>query len=209
MNKKVVIAGYSGHAYVVIEALIANQYNVIGYVDIAETVQNPFQLQFLGTEKNTATLRKLKKEGIAVALGIGDNSIRKKVAQIYQQAGIEIISVIHPAAIISKHCNIAKGCFVGAGAIVQTFAKIKEGSIINTGAIIEHECVIQKYCHIAPGATIAGNVTIAENTFVGARAVAKQGIKIGKNSIIGAGAVVITNVPSNETWAGVPAKKVK
>lgn len=209
MNKKVAIAGYSGHAYVVIDSLLVNNFNVVGYIDVAEAKQNPFKLPFLGTEQSVDTLSLLKGKDIAVALGVGDNHTRNKIAQIFQDAGIEIITVVHPAAIISKHCRIEKGCFIAAGAIVQAFAKIEEGCIINSGAIIEHECAIEKFCHIAPGATLAGNVTIGENTFFGAGAVAKQGTTVGKNSIIGAGAVVTRNVPSNQTWAGVPAKKIK
>ena len=33
--------------------------------------------------------------------------------------------------------------------------------------------------------------------------------KIGDNASIGAGAVVLKDVPSNEVWVGIPAKKLR
>jgi acetyltransferase-like isoleucine patch superfamily enzyme len=35
------------------------------------------------------------------------------------------------------------------------------------------------------------------------------GITIGQNSLIGAGSVVTKNIPSNQIWAGNPAKFIK
>lgn len=208
MSKKIAIAGYSGHAYVVIDALLANGLEVVGYLDMAEAVNNPFNLSFLGSETDVATLALLKQNNIAVALGIGSNAVRKKIFNTLASAAVEIISVIHPKSTISSFSSIGKGCFVAAGAVVQTFAQVKEGSIINTGAIVEHECEIGSYCHIAPGAVLAGNVIVGNHSLFGAAAVAKQGVFIGERCVIGAGAVVVSNVPDNEVWVGVPAKKL-
>jgi serine acetyltransferase len=34
-------------------------------------------------------------------------------------------------------------------------------------------------------------------------------MKIGSNTLVGLGALVINNIPDNEVWLGVPAKKIK
>ena len=51
-------------------------------------------------------------------------------------------------------------------------------------------------------------ITIGENAFLGSGSTILKGVTIGKNAIIGAGAVVTKNIPSNEIWAGNPAKKI-
>jgi acetyltransferase-like isoleucine patch superfamily enzyme len=53
------------------------------------------------------------------------------------------------------------------------------------------------------------DVTIGRNVWLGCHVTVLPGVTIGDNAIIGAGAVVTKNVPGGETWAGVPAKKLR
>lgn len=52
-------------------------------------------------------------------------------------------------------------------------------------------------------------VIIEDNVFIGSHSTILKGVVIGENSIIGACSVVTKNVPSNEIWAGNPAKYIK
>jgi acetyltransferase-like isoleucine patch superfamily enzyme len=52
-------------------------------------------------------------------------------------------------------------------------------------------------------------IYISRGVFVGAFCIILKGVTIGENSIIGAGSLVTCNIPPNEIWAGVPAKKIK
>lgn len=52
-------------------------------------------------------------------------------------------------------------------------------------------------------------VIIEENVFIGAHSTILKGVSIGKNSVIGACSVVTKSVPSNEIWAGNPARFIK
>jgi maltose O-acetyltransferase len=52
-------------------------------------------------------------------------------------------------------------------------------------------------------------VTVGNNVWVGANCVLLPGITIGDNSLIAAGSVVSRDVPPNEIWGGVPARKLK
>ncbi len=55
---------------------------------------------------------------------------------------------------------------------------------------------------------VGADVVIGNNVWLGCHVTVLPGVTIGDNAIVGAGAVVTNNVPSNETWAGVPAKKL-
>ena len=50
---------------------------------------------------------------------------------------------------------------------------------------------------------------IENNVFIGANSMILKGVKIGDRSIIGAGSVVTKNVPSDQIWAGNPAKFIR
>jgi len=200
-----IVIGYSGHAYVACSILKAAGRNVTAYCDQEEKSNNPFGLQYLGTESSAAALQALQSHPFFIA--IGNNGIRKKVYGTLRDKGVLPLNAIHPSAVICPSANIAaNGVMIAAGALIQPLAYIGNGVICNTGSIIEHECRVGDFAHIGPGTVLCGNVTVGENSFIGAGAVVRQGIRIGSNCIIGAGAVVIKDVPEAATVFGVPAR---
>ena len=52
-------------------------------------------------------------------------------------------------------------------------------------------------------------IEIGDNVWVGAHSVVLPGVSIGDNAVIAAGSVVTRDVPANEIWGGVPARKIK
>ena len=206
-QKFIVIFGYSGHAFVVLDACKKSGISLTGYCDKIENVtNNVYDLQYLGNETAEQFDWNLFDDCV---LGIGDNRIRSKVALMLQEHHKKVLTVIHPSAVINDFVSIGNGTLVASNATINPLASIGEICIINTGSIIEHECKIGNAVHIAPGAVLAGNVTVGHNSFIGANSVVRQGISIGDNVTVGAGSIVVKNIPEGEIWAGNPAKKIK
>ena len=59
--------------------------------------------------------------------------------------------------------------------------------------------------------TPGGGIVVGDDVVIGANAVVLfrggQSLSIGDGAVIGAGSVVVTDVPSGEIWAGVPATR--
>ncbi len=207
MSDKVILIGYSGHAFVAIDILQKNKRDILGYCEQEEKALNPFKLAYFGKETDAKGLELLKQHPYFIA--IGDNQIRQIVFEKLRDLGIDPpIDIVHPKAIIGAQASWGPGTMICGGAVINPLASIGKGVICNTAAVIEHECQIADYAHIAPGAVLAGNVTIGAGTFVGANAVIKQGITIGKNVVVGAGAVVLKDVPDGAKVVGNPARKI-
>ena len=204
LDNKSVIIGYSGHAYVVAESYLSRGNSLEFYTNLLKVDNNPFNLAYLGCE--TDPNFKGWNMRLAFILGIGENNLRYKVAQLLSSKSQIIKSVIDANSIISKSANIGVGVFASKGVLVNALSKIGDFAILNTGCIIEHECEIGTAAHIAPGAVLAGNVKIGKRTFIGANSVIKQGVEIGDDVIIGAGSVIIKNINSNSKIAGKPGR---
>jgi sugar O-acyltransferase (sialic acid O-acetyltransferase NeuD family) len=203
-DKKVILIGYSGHAYVVLETALENGLDITGYSDKEESDFDPYNLMYLGFEKKDDFIGWQKE--VSFVIGIGDNALRQNIAHLIEIKGKTVETIVHKTAHISKSAEIGKGSFVNKNVVVNALAVVGKNVILNTGCIVEHECILADAVHIAPGAVLAGNVTIGERTFVGANAVIKQGISIGKDVVIGAGSVVISNIPDGKKVVGNPSR---
>lgn len=204
LDKSVILVGYSGHAYVVAETILDNNYSIIGYSDKDPASSNPFDLAYLGFEKDNDFIGWSNE--IPFVLGIGDNVLRKSIADLIEKKGKKLQTIIHKTAQISKNVAIGAGTFINKNVTVNSLAKVGKNVILNTGCIVEHECILQDAVHIAPGAVLAGNVKIGERSFVGANAVVKQGIIVGNDVVIGAGSVIISNIPDGKKVVGNPGR---
>jgi sugar O-acyltransferase (sialic acid O-acetyltransferase NeuD family) len=206
LNREVVLVGYSGHGYVVADIAIASHMNLKYYTDKSKISKNPFDLSYLGFEGNFGY--KFWDKDYSYILGIGDNLIRRKTADLLISKEVTLLNVTHPSASISTKVQFGIGNFISKNVSVNALVRIGDICILNTGCIIEHECMIGNGVHIAPGAVLAGNVEIGDNTFVGANTVIKQGVKIGRNVIIGAGSVILKDIAHNKKIVGNPGKEI-
>lgn len=207
MMEEAVIIGYSGHAYVVLDTLIALNYNVVNYLEQSEKVNNPYNLIYLGSEQDPKISAYLGSKPAFV--GIGDNKTRSKVFSHLKREQIYTPYASHPYSIISDKAVIGEGTVVMQGCMINALSYIGRGVICNTSSVIEHECNVGDFAHIAPGAVLAGNVWVGDNSLIGANSVIKEGVKIGKNVIVGAGSVIINDIPDGSKVAGNPARQIR
>jgi sugar O-acyltransferase (sialic acid O-acetyltransferase NeuD family) len=205
-KKNVFIFGYSGHSYVIIESLMEMGYFVKGYFDLLEASNNPYSLNYLGSE-NDVDVKSLIKNDLVFPT-VGENKLRNNLIQFFYKMNLNQFVAIDKSANISNSASFGYSTYVGKNSVINAQAKIGNGVIINTNSIVEHECEIADFVHIAPSAVLAGNVKVGKGSFIGANSVCKQNLQLGINSILGAGSVLLKNLPDNEIWAGNPAKKL-
>ena len=55
----------------------------------------------------------------------------------------------------------------------------------------------------------SAKIHIMSGVFIGGHCTILKGVTIGENSVIGSNSLVTKNIPENEIWGGVPAKKIK
>jgi sugar O-acyltransferase (sialic acid O-acetyltransferase NeuD family) len=201
MTKELAIVGASGHGKVIADIAELLGFTVNFYDDAYPSKTQIEHWPIHGTCANLVALN----NPISVVVAIGNNKIRHQKVTLLQQNNFDLITLIHPTAIISQYAVIAEGAVVFAGAIINAFAKVGVGCIINTAAVIEHDCIIDDFAHICPNVALAGGVTVGNKSWVGIGSQVKQLITIGDNCLIGAGSTVVKNIPDNVTAYGSPA----
>lgn len=194
--KKIIIIGAGGHGRVVSETAKLNGYKEIDFLDDAD--------KQTAVGKVSDFIKYIDEADFIVA--IGSNAVRMKIQSDLKKSGANIVSLIHPNAIVSESVSIGKGTVVMAGAVINAGAVIGDGTIINTCASVDHDCKIGDFSHISVGARICGMVGIGDCTWIGAGATVINNINICNGSTVGAGAVVVKDINEIGTYVGVPAK---
>ncbi len=200
MLNRLVIIGAGSHGKVIADIAVK-----IGYKDIAFIDDNIkghcIGFPILGA---CEILEMLNDGDTDFIIAVGENQIRKNIAQKYN---INWVSIIHPSAQIGSYVSIDKGTAVMAGAVVNVSAKVGKHCIINTSAIVEHDCILEDFVHISPNAALGGTVYIGERSHIGIGASVKNNIKICGNCVVGVGAAIVKNIDEVGVYVGVPGKK--
>lgn len=206
MPEKVVVFGAGGHAKVVVDAIEREgRFEVAFLADAAPELIGKTVLGYpVRTEEDGFAAPSF---GIGLAIiAIGRNAVRARIAGAARRMGMNLVTVIHPAAIVAPSALIGAGTLVMPGSVVNADARVGENVIVNTGAVVEHDCVVGDNAHIAPNATLCGGVQIGAGSIVGANATVLIGLNVGANTTIGAGSTVIGHIPDGVTAVGSPCR---
>ena len=203
--KSLAILGASGHGKVVADCAEACGWQSVTFYDDAR----PSSLAEARwpVDGNMASLLNALHHYDGVIVAIGDCAARLKKVVMLRQAGARLVTLIHPAAAVSRYVSIGDASVIFAGAVINVDTFIGDAVIINTSASVDHDCKISDGVHISPGAHLAGAVSVGERTWIGIGASVKQGIALGADVVVGAGAAVTRNVVAGDTVVGVRALK--
>lgn len=200
--KRLLIIGAGGHGKVIADIALKNGYTDINFIDdhvIGECMGFPI----IG---KTDEINNFSDGKTDFVIGIGDNSIRRTIAQRY---AVNWVTLIHPSAKIAANVAIGAGTVVMANAVINVCSNVGKHCVINTSTIVEHDNYIEDYVHLSPKVALGGTVRIGEQTHMGIGATVMNNIEVCRDCIIGAGAVVVQDITESSIYIGVPAKKHK
>lgn len=201
-NKTLVMLGAGGHAKVCYD--IAKKMNKWNKIIILDDNKKNDYFEISG---QLSDVHQYLSSDYFVA--IGDNKIRAKITKELVKLNLNLVTLIHPKAIVANDVKIAKGSVIMAGVVINSATTIGKSCIINTSASVDHDNKIEDYVHISPGANLAGNVKVGTLTWIGIGATIINNVYIDCENVIGAGAVVAKKIEGQGIYVGIPAKKIE
>ncbi len=193
------LIGSGGHASVLLETLLEQKANVIGYVSPMPNKNNKLYTGIDWFECDEDIFKFTTNE-VKLVNGIGsmpNSTLRKDIFVKFKERGYSFQTIVSKNADIAQSVCLEEGVQVMRGAILQTGAKIGLNSIVNTGAIIDHDCRIGQNNHVAPGVVLCGNVHSRNNVHFGTGCTVIQSVTVNENVVIGAGASITKDIDKN------------
>lgn len=180
-------------------------YDIIGFLDddknkIGKTI---YDRQVLGP---VSTAHQYRNKNIAVAIGIANPFIKRKIAKDLTPLGFQFPSFISQNIWLSKHVKVGKGVILYPSTSINYATDIGNFVIVNMNCAIGHNCSILDYTTLAPGVNLGGFTHIGEAVDIGIGVSTKQGITIGDDTIIGGQSMLIHDVIKNSKIVGVPGR---
>ncbi|WP_051800216.1 NeuD/PglB/VioB family sugar acetyltransferase [Lysinibacillus sphaericus] len=140
-------------------------------------------------------------------LGIGNSFIKERIVEELISKNVELLTYIHPSAIIAEHVRVGKGTIICPNVIISCDSVIGSYVTVSLASTIGHDVVIGDYVTLSSHVDVTGNCCLKEGVFMGSHATLVPGTTVGEYATIAAGSVGIRKVKAQTTILGVPGKK--
>jgi UDP-3-O-[3-hydroxymyristoyl] glucosamine N-acyltransferase len=123
---------------------------------------------------------------------VGPSQSRRNVVRRFRKFGVDeqrYATFVARSARIGRSSDIGPGSILLDNVVVTADAVLGRHVVVMPNCTITHDAVLEDFATLAAGVALGGTVRVGEAT-------------------VGMGAVVLTDVPAEATWAGVPAREI-
>jgi sugar O-acyltransferase (sialic acid O-acetyltransferase NeuD family) len=208
VKRELILVAASGLAREVIETVNAgSRYEVTAVVDDDPTRYG----DVIGGVRVLGGLTVLARYPNAdVLVCVGNGSARQKLVDRLARAGVvasRFATVVHPSVQVPGSGAIGRGSVVLAGCVLTADVTVGRHVVVMPNVTLTHDVVIEDFATVCAAVTLGGSVHVGERSYVGMAASVRENCLIGADSTIGMGSVVVSSVPPDEVWFGVPAHR--
>lgn len=147
-------------------------------------------------------------DNASVVIAIGNAKVRETLFDRLSKAGVEIPTLIHPSASVSRFAHVSIGSIICQGVIVNAGASIRENVILNVLSTIGHDASVGAHSVIGPSSVVCGYCRIGNCVELGACACMLPSASLGDYGKLGSNSTLIRRGEEGAVYFGTPAKKI-
>jgi|TARA_Y100000389_G_scaffold192422_1_gene219842 acetyltransferase EpsM len=134
-----------------------------------------------------------------LTIAISNNPKLRSKFKTLNKSGINLITLIHPSAVLGTNVEIGYGSTIFANVHIGCDTSIGEMSFISSNSTIEHHNKIGESFCCGPNFSTSGVVEVGDLVRTGINVGIEPFLKIGDNAVLASGVVVTKNINDSET----------
>lgn len=154
----------------------------------------------------------LRTHDVATVITIGSPrnfALRAEIVARLDLPEARFATIVHPDAVLAPSTTIGHGTVISATCVTTADVTIGSHVAMMPACVLTHDDVVESFVTMGAGVRLAGAVTIEAGAYIGSGALIREECRVGRGALIGMGSVVTADVPAGETWAGVPARRIR
>lgn len=149
---------------------------------------------------------------VSFVLCAGKGAAREKIALALADLGIGSVryaTVVDQSAVVSEDSAVGAGSILLANVVLTAGVRLGSHVVVMPNVTFTHDDEVDDFATLAAGVSLGGRVHIRRGAYLGMNASVRQNVSVGSGATVGMAAAVLQDVPDDETWAGVPARRLR
>jgi len=214
MPKKLLIFPFGGNGREALISVLAindirKEWDIVGFVDDSPSLHGKeyYGVKILGGREL------FDRHADAFVLAVpGSPKGYLKRRSIIESLPVEkshFATIIHPSVVRAPDAVIGYNTLIMPHAVISCAVRIGNHCIVLPNTVIAHDSTVGDYCCIGSNVSVSGSVSIGPECYIGSGVKVRENIRIGERTLVGLGSNVISDIESNSTAVGNPAKTIE
>lgn len=118
-------------------------------------------------------------------------------------------TAIDPSVQYPEGCRIGRGSILLRNVTLTTAVTLGSHVVVMPSVTLAYDDDVADFVTFAAGVSLGGGVRIGKAATLGMNSSVRERTSVGNYATVGMGAAVLSNVPDEETWVGVPAHEIE
>jgi sugar O-acyltransferase (sialic acid O-acetyltransferase NeuD family) len=118
-------------------------------------------------------------------------------------------TVVDPTVRIPTTCTVGLGSILLAQTVLTADVRIGRHVVVMPHVVVTHDGQVDDYATLCAGVSLGGGVRVGEAAYLGMNSSVRERLRVGERATLGMGAVLLHDLPAQQTWTGVPARPMR